>query len=129
MKKFKPDNSQTGLPRKKVFECILLNFATVGIEPSIVAQPYPINVRILMGFGILGAYMFCNFKYTFYEAKTFIEYSQTTYIGSGALLIAIYLLVIVLKIEKLFKFINDCEHIVNLGEYNVFGSSIHGQFH
>lgn len=124
------ENSQSVLPRKKIFQIVLKNFATIGIEPKLIAQPNPLNVRILMGFGFLGLSIICIFKYFFYEAKTFIEYTQTAYMGSAAVLLISALLILILNVESLFKLINDCENLVNLSKCtNLFDVLIFDQFY
>lgn len=118
MENAKPEKSQTKLPKKKIFQIVLKNFAAVGIEPNLVVQPYPINGRILMGFCILGSYMICNFKHTF-VAKTFVEYTQTAYMGSAAFVLFFVIWILLLNVKKMFKLINDAESIANLSVYTV----------
>lgn len=100
------------LPKRKVFQIIQRNLASAGITPNLLNQPYPVNGKIFVGFLILGLFMCCNFKYTFYEAKTFVEYTQTVYVGSLAAVIFLALTIIILKVDKLFELIDECENIV-----------------
>lgn len=99
-------------PKPKVFQMVQQKFAIAGITPSLSNQPYRFDGSISMGFLIVGLFMVCNFKYTFYEAKTFIEYTQTIYMGSLAALIIFALAIIILNVDKLFQFINDCGNLV-----------------
>lgn len=103
--------------KKRIFQIILKNFATVGIEPKLKTQAYPLNGRILIGFCLLTLSMICSFEYTFFEAKTFIGYTQTAFMGSAVVVLILVLLILILNVEELFKFINDCENLVNLSEY------------
>lgn len=117
MENSNPNQSQARKPKPqgklKVFQVTLQNFAIAGITPNLLHQSYPLNGKISTGFLILGLSMICYFEYTFYEAKTFIEYTQTIYLGSLAALIIFALVIIVGKVKKLFEFMDECEHLVN----------------
>lgn len=106
------ENSE--LPQKiKVFQLTQKNFSTAGITANLVTNSYPLNAKILLGFLILGSAIVCNFKYTFYEAKTFIEYTQSVYMGSMATIIILVLLILINHVKKLFEFINGIESVAN----------------
>lgn len=53
--------------------------------------------------------------FAFFEAATFIEYTQSIYVSSAVVLIFFVLMITVLNVNKLFKLIGDCEHLVELG--------------
>lgn len=101
------------LPKMKVFQLTLDNFALAGIVPSLAIQSCPLNGKILLIFSIIGLSMFCNFKFTFYGAKTFVEYTQSIYMGSMATIVFFVQLILILKLKNLFKLTNDCESIAN----------------
>lgn len=117
------ENPQPKLPRKKIFQIVLKNFATIGIDSNLRAQPYPINGKILMSFAILAVTAILTLSYALYGAKTFIECIQSTYMGSAATLIFFELLIVILHMEKLFKLIEDCESIVNTSKNTIESTS------
>lgn len=101
----------------KIFQEIQKNFATLGISPGLSIQPYPLNGKILMEFLILHLALICGFRFTFYEAKTFAEYTQSTYMGAAVALCILCLLIIILNAKNMFKYINGVENIANTGEW------------
>lgn len=113
MENSKQKHLQVKSPNHKVFQLTQKYFATAGIVPNLAIQPYPLNGKISIGFLLLGSSLICNFKYTFYEARTFVEYTQSIYMCSIAALIIFALVIIILKVEKLFEFINGCEKLIN----------------
>lgn len=113
------ENRITKLPKMKIFQLTQKNFATVGVNPHLSLQSYPFNAKILTGFLITSLCLICNFMFAFFEAKTFIEYTQSVYIGSCAAIVIFALVVIVLNVKKLFQLISDCENISNTGQYKI----------
>lgn len=105
------------LPRMQVFQTIQKNFAIAGITPDLVNQAYPLNVKILMGFLSLNSGAYFNLAFTLYYADTFAEYTQSIYVFSLVDLIIFALLIVVLQVDKLFKFVNTCCDIVNSSQY------------
>lgn len=103
-----------------IFQLTLKNFATIGIDPNLVLQPYPFNEKIFLGFLILGSGVICNFMYIFYEAKTYTEYTRTIYMCSLELLIIFTLTIIIFKVKMFFKLFNDdCQNLVNTSKYEI----------
>lgn len=100
----------------KVFQLAREKFAILGIIPELAVQPYPLNRKILLGFSILGLSSGCIFEFTFYEAKTFIEYTQSSYMGSYMVTIIFALFIITFKMEKIFELFDDCENLINTSE-------------
>lgn len=100
----------------KIFHLIRKNFATAGISPELVSQTFPINWKIFMGFSSLmvGIYAVC--VYIFNDAKTFVEYTQSIYICSMAILIFAALTITLLNVKKLFNFIEFYDRIAKTGE-------------
>lgn len=109
-----PENSQ---PKLKVFQTTQKNFAMMGISRKLATQAYPLNVRILMGFLILYSLAIFNLIYTIYYAKTFAEYTQSVYVFSLGALIILALFIVILKVNKLFELIDNCNSIVNMSTY------------
>lgn len=117
MKNSKSENSRSNLKTlKKVFQIGQRNLAAVGVHRNLTAQSFPLNDKIAFGIFIYGAAIICIFKYTFYEAKTFIEYTQSMYLGSLAVGAALVLSIMILNVKKLFEYITACENIANTSE-------------
>lgn len=114
------ENSKQGKsqPKLKAFKTIQKNFAMIGISPKLAAQSYPLNARVSLGLllGILGMTFIC--VYTFKDANTFFEYTQSVCQLSIGLLIFSALAILILKVEKLFEFIDRCDSILNAGKWN-----------
>lgn len=69
-----------------------------------------------MGCSMLFVAIICNFKFIFYEAKTFSEFTQSIYLSSVTVVIIFVLFNFVLKVKKLYGLIDDCESLVNTSE-------------
>lgn len=108
--------SESELSKTMVLQLAQKNFAAAGIVPNLTAQPYPLNGRILLGFLTLGLAAICNFKYGFYDANTFIEYTQSIFMSSLTIIVNFALLNLSVKVKKLFKFINDADDAGVFGE-------------
>lgn len=116
MEKSKDEKSKSQSSKHKVFGIIQEHLAIIGIEPNLVEQSYPFNGKILFGFLLLGSSIYCTFVFIIYEAETFAEYTQSVYIGSNGVLNIFVLLIIILKIKRLYDFINDCDDLVNTSQ-------------
>lgn len=92
------------------------HFAAAGIHPNLVTQQYPFNCKILLGFLILIISVVWNLMFSFRGAKTFAEYTQSTYMWSLGTLIILVLVNILLNLKKLFNFINEYENLANTRE-------------
>lgn len=108
---------QTG--KLKFFLRIQANFDVLGINPNLVARPYPFNRKIILGFFALILYGICNLMFIVCEAKTFAQYTQSIYMFSLIVYIILALAIVLLKVDELFHFINGCENLANLSELNV----------
>lgn len=116
-KKSEERKPKSQLPKMHSFQLTQKNFAMAGIHRSLVTQAYPINLKISLGFVILNAGAIFTLIFTFFDAKTFAEYTQTIYLFSLVALIIFALLIVVFKVDKLFEFIDTCIGIVNTSEY------------
>lgn len=112
-----PEQVKPKLPKIMVFQTIQKNFAVAGITPDLVNQAYPLNVKILMGFLLLNAGACFNLIFTLHYAVTFAEYTQSIYVFSLVDLIIFALLIVIMKVDELFKFVDTCYNIVNTSEY------------
>lgn len=107
-------------PKMKIFQSTQKNFITVGIHAKLALQPYPLNVKIVIGFLLTSLYTMCNLVYIFFKTETSADYTQCIYMGSIAVLIIFALIIIVLNVKELYQIINDCENLVNACESKVF---------
>lgn len=105
-------------PKQKIFQIAQKNLATtLGTNQNAAMQMSPLNRRICMGFLVMGSFIICNSEFTLYEAKTFAEYTQSICAGSAGVFIIFEMFFLVLSLKKLCKLMNDCENLVNAGEY------------
>lgn len=122
-----PKQSKPDLPKRKAFEFTMKKCAALGIRPNLTTQAYPLNVKIFMGFLILGCASACTVVYTIHDAAyTFVEYVQSTFAFTIAILFILTLLNIILQIEKMFEYINGCDALINCSkpEQSMFAVSI-----
>lgn len=103
-------------PKLKAFETIQKNLASVGITPALASQSYPFNATIFYGFLKLGSAVYCTSIFIIFDAETFVEYTQSIYVDSLAMLIIFALLIVILKVERLFKYISGND-LVNTSEF------------
>lgn len=106
------ENRASELPRLKILQSTQKNFVTVGICSTTCL----FNKRLLIGFLILVSYLICNLVFACFKAKTFTEYTHSSYILSVVVLTIFVLIIIILNVEKLFQVINDCESLTNTSE-------------
>lgn len=99
-----------------MFEFTQRNFAIAGIVPNLAAKPYSLNGKVKLGFLTLGLAIICNFTYTFCEANTFIEYTQSIFMSTLTVIVDFALFTLVVNVKKLFKFIDDSEKAGDLCE-------------
>lgn len=116
------------LPKLRVLQSIQKNFAMLGIVPALVTQTFPLNEKVFLDFSILSSAIICNFTYTFSEANTFVEYTQSIFMSTLAALINFALLILILNIEKLFGIFNGFEDIANTSQCDIFNIFLN-QFH
>lgn len=116
----KQHQTQSKLSKLKIFQLCQKHFATIGISPNLVMQAYPINVKIFMAFVMNHVTIISNLVYVVREAKTFAEFTQSIYFISMALLIIFALMIIILKVDKLFELIENFDRMVNTSKYQIY---------
>lgn len=108
----------------KILQTVQSNLATAGISPGdlLSIQSHPLDAKILFNFLVLNLALIWSLAFTLYEAKTFAEYIQSTYMASLAALCIFFLLIIILNAKKIFITINRLEDIANTSEltFNFF---------
>lgn len=115
VEKSKSEKSKPQSFKLKTFEIIQENFAIAGITPKLVHQSYPFNGTILFGFLMICSVICCSSVFLICDAETFSEY--TIYTASIATVILLSILIIIFKVEKLFKYINGNDDIVNSSKF------------
>lgn len=117
-------DSTKGNKKLQIFRLTQKNLASIGIEPSLVQQVYPINGKISMVFVFNIFTIVSNLVYVINDAKTFAEYTQSIYIISIVVLVIYFLIILISKVDKLFEFIDNCGKLVNSSEYHAFAAVI-----
>lgn len=97
----------------KIFQLVQRQLAILGIVPELEMQAYRLNARVLMVFFIFGSSSACILEYTFCEAKSLSEYTESSYMGSYVLTIMFAFLIFILKLREIFMLITDCESVIN----------------
>lgn len=111
------DNADKKPPKIKILQLTQQNFATIGISPNLVLQSYPINVKIFLGLFTSNSYIICSMIYLIYTANSITENTQIIFMSLVAAVIVLLLFALIVNAGGLFKYINDCEDIVNTSEY------------
>lgn len=111
------ENQQPKLPKERVFKTVQKNFAKAGIGPELAAQSYPFNGKIIFGYLILIAALISACVHVLYYAKTFVEYTQSIYMGSIAIIAISSMLATIFKVKNLFEIINRCDIILNMSRW------------
>lgn len=109
--------------QRRAFELIEKNFAIVGITPSLVHQPYPLNGAILFGFFLLGLDILCVLLFVLNDAESFAEYTQCAYIISIMTSLILVLLSLIVTVKELFEFIDDGNDLFNTSKFNTVESN------
>lgn len=107
------DNPQ---PKLKAFQTIQKSFAIAGFDRNLVTQSVPLNGKILLCFSLLGLGITFICVYTFNNAESFSEYTQSIYMTTAGILVSSTLIVLILKVKNVFEFINHFDSIINTSE-------------
>lgn len=116
MENSEQQNPQKTLQKLLVFQTTQKYYALIGIRPKLVTQSHRFNKNILMSFLILGSAVISMVVYVFNDAQTLSEYAQSIYMGSFGVLLIFSLTIVILEVEKFFKYIKHCESVVNTSE-------------
>lgn len=93
--------------KMKILQALRQNLAMAGIGPELSFQPRPWNGKIMIGCFVLHLGLICIFAFTFLEAESFADYTQSSCIGiSTAALCISFVLIIILNAKQLFECIN-----------------------
>ena len=108
---------KNSIAKWKVLQLTQKNLAIAGIDRDLAAQSYPFNAKIVFSSLTIGLAIVFGLIYVFYEAKTFVEYTQCIFMSSVAGICSFALLILILKVKKLFGFIDGCDGIANTREW------------
>lgn len=106
-------------PKLRAFKNVQKNFAVAGINPTLITQSYPLNGKIFMRFLVFGASIIFLSVYFSNYVETFSEYTQSVYMDSAMVLSILVLLILTLRVGKLFKYINCCDTMLNASRWNI----------
>lgn len=98
----------------RAFESIRKNLATAGITENLRDQSYPFNGIILFGFLLLGLANACVFVFIFNDANEFADYTQAVFGISVVTVFIFALLILILRVEQLFAFIDGGNELFNI---------------
>lgn len=127
IKKRTATKMKSKLPKLKAFKMIRKTFVVMGIGPTLATQSYPLNGRIMFGFLLLCSGTTFSCVYIFNDAETFSDYTQSVYILSAGIICTVVLIILILKVEKLFDLINRFDSTINMSKwkFNSFCCQIH----
>lgn len=115
----KEENSKPKSSKLKPFQMIQKNLITSGISPKLMHQAYPLNWKILTNLLLLTAGITSLCVYVLNNDETFSEYTQSIYVGIAGIFFILGLVALVINVEKLFSFINDCGALLNTCEWRI----------
>lgn len=96
----------------KLFKTFQKSLALIGITSNTSANLFDFG-RKCLAYAILWSGFFLSWSFIIWEVNNFIEYTITIYIASAITALAICFTILVYKTEKIFKFINGCERVIN----------------
>lgn len=99
----------------KLFQFVQKKLVILGIIPN---HQHSFNGKILMVFVLYWFINVSNVFILFYKAKTFNEYTNSTFVTAATTTVAVCYTILILNMEKLFKFIEFTEEITECGELN-----------
>lgn len=107
---------QSELPKISIFPSTKKYLTILGISPNLMVQPYPFNRNISIGFLICASGIICIFVYIYFDAKTFLEFTQAIYYWTDTIICAFALAILVFRTSHLFNFIVSLENVLNDSE-------------
>lgn len=98
----------------KLFQLIRKNFMALGIDSKqAFDSTKPYNKKILGCFFMIGLNNIFFLVYMFHIAESFLEYTESMYMASAAIVIGVIFICLVLKMKKLFELIDGIEKHIN----------------
>lgn len=96
----------------KLFQTIRENIRLLGINQNDRFSGKILKASFLYGFNSI-----LNCAFLFHKARTFREYTDDIYMTSATIVITISFITVIVKMSRLFKFINRCERIAEKSTY------------
>lgn len=107
------ENPQSDFPKMKAFKTVQKNFSLLGICPDLVNQSYPLNCKVITALLVIITGVSFVVTYVCNDAETFIDYTQSVFVAAAGSLVLFLLLILILKVKKLFEFISRCDLMLN----------------
>lgn len=120
MENSQEQNQRPNLPKKLIFQTVKKNLSALGISLDLSMQSRLLNARLLLSLLAPGLCNIGMLLYSFNEAQTVFQFTQSIFICSAYTLSILFLLIILCYSNELFKLINDCECIVNTSKWRKF---------
>lgn len=117
MQNTREENPQSKLPKMKIFQTIHKNLSIIGIGPDSAQQLRQFNAKILINLSTLCVGFNGVLVYIIIEAKTFLEFTQSIYLCTTYAIVTFVFIVLIFKLNELFKAINDCECLANTSKW------------
>lgn len=113
MENFTVENPQSKLPKLIILKTIQKKLTLIGISRKLVTQSYPFDWKMLIAFLQIAGGISLIGMYIFISAESFIDITQSIFVGAGGSLVFFILLIFLLKVEKMFEFFDRFDIIVN----------------
>lgn len=105
------------MKKMQLFQSVQMNLAILGICPSQSMQiSCGFNGKMLKVAFFHGLSGILSCLFFVYEAHTFREYTDSIYMTSATIMVILYFLILILKMAKLFEFIDDFEKVISDSE-------------
>lgn len=118
MENSRENHDQPKSSNMQIFQFVQKKFAAAGINRALATQAYLLNGIFVNNLLILIATLASSLLHAIYEAESIFDYIQAAYAISMEIVIVVDSLIIILKANTLFDLIEDCERVVNTGEYS-----------
>lgn len=107
----------------KIFQAIRKNFASIGIVLNSVMKLRSFNTKLSVVTLMLVLALTSHGVYVSKYAETSAEYTQSIYVFSAVVLMALDLMIMFIQLEDFSKNIDGCERIANTREWCVLISN------
>lgn len=100
-----------------VFQVAQRYLASSGLTPNLSIRLHRSNARAFLGFLYTSTATICCFVFMFKDAKTFVEYTQSTYSCAFSTFSFFCFIILITEIDNRRKLIDGIENVANMGEY------------
>lgn len=102
--------------KMKFFTTALENFAFLGIEWDESSQKYTFNRKNIIPQIVCVHCITLTLLFLIYDAKSFVEYTETLFILSTAFLCGIVYISVYIKVNVLHNFFESCNSVANMSK-------------